>query len=159
MLPQKPVLDSDKELWNDYAELCGNRLISELRPFLKENFGYSDRHINRHLNLGLTATINAYTLKYDIYLRLFPAPEAGWPRETLIIARIGFHRPRKGYGRKLLSLICEQSAELGYQHIAIESPNENSTAFGQRFGLKVMENGRNLLGSVEDVKRALGQAA
>lgn len=159
MLPQKPALDSSKELWNDYAKLCGVRLISELYPFLKTNFGYSERHIKRHLNPGLSATVNAFTPKYDIYLRLFPVPEAGWPRETLVIARIGFHKPRKGYGRKFLSLISELSSELGYKHIAIESPNENSTAFGQRFGLKLMGNGRNLVGSVEEVKQALGQAA
>lgn len=159
MLPEKPPTDAHEDIWDDYAEACGNCLISELSPFLSENFGYSTRYVKQHLNLGLTATVNAFTLKYDIYLRLFPTPEAGWPRETLVIARIGFKETRKGHGRRLLSLISKLSDELGYRHIAIESPNEKSTAFGERFGLKLMEGGHHLIGSAEEVKRALGEAA
>lgn len=156
MLPKIPALVSDNDFWNDYSKLCGNRLISELQPFFQTNFGYSERHVKRHLNLGLTATVNAYTLKYDIYLRLFPAPEAGWPRETLVIARIGFKQQRKGHGRNLLRLLTALAPEMGYKHIAIESANENSSAFGKRFGFKPLHSGRSWLGSVEDIQCTLG---
>jgi hypothetical protein len=115
--------------------------------------------VKQHLNLGLAATIKANTRKYDIYLRLFPSPEAGWPRETLVLARIGFKDERKGHGRSLLTLITGLASEIGYKHIAIESANENSSAFGKRFGLQPMdERERNWIGSVVDVQRALEQS-
>lgn len=155
----KPDLSASDDDWHDYANCSGTQLLSELAPFLVKNFGYKERYVKQHLSRGLAATINAYTLKYDIYLRLFPSPKAGWPRETLVLARIGFKDERKGHGRRLLKLITGLASEIGYKHIAIECANENSSAFGKRFGLQPMdERERNWIGSVVDVQRALEQS-
>lgn len=156
MTTKKPDLSASDDDWHDYANCSGTHLVSELAPFLVKSFGYKERYVKQHLNLGLSATVNAFTLKYDLYLRLFPRPEAGWPRETLVLARIGFKEERKGHGRRLLTLITGLASEIGYKHIAIESANENSSAFGRRFGLQPMdERESNWIGSVVDVQRAL----
>lgn len=115
--------------------------------------------MKQRIGLGLGSTIKADTHKYDLYLRLFPRPEAGWPRETLVLARIGFQEERKGHGRRLLTLLTVLAPEIGYKHIAIEAANVNSSAFGRRFGLQPMdERERNWIGSVVDVQRALEQS-
>jgi ribosomal protein S18 acetylase RimI-like enzyme len=159
MTVEKPDLNAPDDHWNNYAKFSGTHLVAELALFLVESFGYKERYVKQHLNLGLGATVNAYTLKYDIYLRLFPRPEAGWPRETLVLARIGFQEERKGHGRRLLTMITRLASEIGYKHIAIESANENSSAFGRRFGLQPMDElESNWIGSVFDVQRALEQS-
>lgn len=159
MIDKKPAVDASDDDWRNYARDSGGHLISRIAPFLVHSFGYKERYVKQHLNLGLTSTINAFTLKYDIYLRLFPRPEAGWPRETLVIARIGFKQQRKGHGRNLLILLAGLASEIGYKHIAIETANDNSSAFGRRFGLQpIDERESNWIGSVVDVQRALEQS-
>ena len=155
MITGKPLIDASKDEWDEYAHLSCDYLRSKLCPFLVDNFGYKERYVKQHLNTGLAPTINAFTLRYDIYLRLFPVPEAGWPRETLVIARIGFKQQRKGHGRNLMKLIASHASEVGYKYIAIEAANENSSAFGKRFGLETTDNGRSWIGSVQSVQQAL----
>lgn len=159
MFAKKPPRNTVEDVWQKHAKDGATHLMSQLTPFLMQNFGYSERWVKRYLNVGLGATLNAFTLKYDLYFRLFPKPETGWPRETLVLARIGFKDTRKGHGRRLLTLITELASEIGYQHIAIESANDNSSAFGKRFGLQPMDDrGSNWIGSVGDVQRALTQS-
>ncbi|NUU34752.1 hypothetical protein [Pseudomonas sp. C2B4] len=159
MIAFKPPLNASDDTWHEYADDCCLYFNSKLSHFLIEGFGYKPRWVNQRLGVGLTSTIKAYTMKYDLYLRMFPRPEAGWPRETLVIARIGFKDERKGHGRRLLTLMTELAPELGYKHIAIECANENSSAFGRRFGLQPMdERGSNWIGTVDDVQRALEQS-
>jgi AraC-like DNA-binding protein len=159
VINQKPTLDAEEDAWDKYSEVSASHLELRLAPFLSQSFGYSDRWVKRHMNTGFGSTVNAFTLRYDLYFRLFPRIKTGWPRETLVIARIGFKEERKGHGRRLLKLITGLSPEIGYKHIAIESANENSSAFGKRFGLQPMdERERNWIGSVVDVQRALEQS-
>lgn len=159
MFAVKPPRNAPKDVWHEKAKYGAALLMAHLTPLLMQNFCYTERWVKQNSNIGLGATLNAFTLKYDLYFRLFPNPEAGWPRETIIIARIGFKVTRKGHGRRLLTLITELASEIGYQHIAIESANDNSSAFGKRFGLKPMDDrGSNWIGSVGDVQRALGQS-
>jgi len=159
MIENKPALNASDDVWYEYADDCCLYFNSKLSHFLVEGFGYKPRWVNQTLGVGLTSTIKAYTMKYDLYLRLFPRPETGWPRETLVLARISFKEERKGHGRRLLTLITGLAPEIGYKHIAIECANENSSAFGRRFGLQPMEDREtNWIGSVVDVQRALGQS-
>lgn len=158
MTVTKPMLDAPDDDWNKYSRSCNAFIMSALHPFLVQQFGYSDRFVKRYLNLGAGPTINAYTLKYDIYLRLFPTPRAGWPRETLVIARIGFKNQRKGHGRNLLSLLAGMATEIGYHQIGIESTNEESRAFGKRYGLKPLDQTNNWIGTVDEIQRALAQS-
>ncbi|MEO4013008.1 hypothetical protein [Pseudomonas rossensis] len=158
MFAKKPPPSAPEDVWYTKAKDGAAHLLSHLAPFLMQSFNYSERWVRQHSNIGLGATLNAFTLKYDLYFRLFPNPETGWPRETLVLARIGFKDPRNGHGRRLLTLIIGLASEIGYQHIAIECANENSSAFGKRFGLQPMDDrGLNWIGSVDDVRRALGQ--
>jgi hypothetical protein len=156
MLAKKPPRNTPDDVWQKQAKDGAAHLMSKLAPFLMQDFGYSERWVKRYLNVGRGPTLNAYTLKYDLYFRLFPKPETGWPRETLVLARIGFKDERKGHGRRLLTLVTGLSSEIGYQHIGIECANENSKAFGRRFGLQPTDDrGSNWIGSVVDVQRAL----
>ena len=155
MITRKPELDASDELWKQYAKDSCFFLESRLGPFLREHFGYTERSVKRSLNVGLGSTVCAYARKYDLYLRLFPRPQGGWPRETIVLARILFREERKGHGRSLLSLLAGLTPEIGYHHIAIECANDNSRAFGKRFGLQTIDDGRNWLGTVSDVERAL----
>lgn len=158
MFAVKPPRNAPKDVWHEKAKYGAAHLMSHLTPLLMQNFGYTARWVKQHSNIGLGATLKAFTLKYDLYFRLFPNPEAGWPRETIVIARIGFKDTRKGHGRRLLTLIAELAPEIGYQNIAIESANDSSSAFGKRFGLQPMDDrGSNWIGSVGDVQRALVQ--
>ena len=159
MIDLKPVINAEEHVWRQYADVSCLYLQSKLARFLTRQFEYKQDRVNRSLIVGLAPTVKADTPKYDLYFRLFPHPDAGWPRETLVIARIGFKNERKGHGRSLLTFVTDLAPEIGYKHIAIECANENSSAFGKRFGLQPMdERERNWIGSVVDVQRALEQS-
>lgn len=160
MIALKPNLNAEEDIWRQYADVGCLYLKSKLVRFLTKQFEYKEDKVNRSLTVGLAPTVKADTPKYDLYFRLFPHPDAGWPRETLVIARIGFKKERAGHGRSLLTFITGLASEIGYKHIAIECANENSSAFGKRFGLQPMDDrGRNWIGSIDDVQRSLEQAA
>lgn len=158
MTTPKPPLDADEDAWQEYADAGCTHLKPKLSEFLQKQFGFTKSKVNRYLHIGLGSTVKADTpqYEYDLYFRLFPNLEVGWPRETIVIARICFVDQRKGHGRNLLKWLVELAPEIGYKHIAIEAANENSSAFGKRFGFQQAHYESGWLGSVEDIQQALG---
>lgn len=152
-----PTINARENAWEEYADAACLHLKEKLSVFLQEQFGLKKSSVNRHLHIGLGSTVKADNPKYnyDLYFRLFPNLKAGWPRETLVIARIYFEEQRKGHGRTLLNWLVQLAPAIGYKYIAIEAANENSSAFGKRFGFE-LENGKaGWLGSVENIGQAL----
>lgn len=155
MILLKPSPDADQAVWNQYGLVSCLYLKWKLERFLPKQFNYKGGRVNRCLGLGLGSTVKAEAPKYDLYFRMFPTPEAGWPRETLVIARIIFKEERKGHGRSLLRFLAKLASEIGYHYIAIEATNDDSKAFSESFGINPINNGANCIGSVDDVRRAL----
>lgn len=153
----KPDLSGSEEEWEEYSDAGCLHLKKSLSKFLQHRFGLTSRKVNRHLHIGLGSTVKADSLQhdYDLYFRIFPRLKAGWPRETLVIARIFFMEQRKGHGRSLLSWLVEMAPEIGYKYIAIEGANEKSGAFGARFGLEPSNGKAGWLGSIENIANAL----
>lgn len=154
---KKPEPNSHEDAWGDYADTACLHLKQELSLFLQEQFGLTKPKVNRYLHIGLGSTVKADNPMhyYDLYFRLFPNLKAGWPRETLVIARIYFEEQRKGHGRNLLNWLVQLAPEIGYKYIAIEAANEKSSAFGKRFGLELANGKAGWLGSVENIEQAL----
>lgn len=157
---KKPEPTAHEDDWREYTKQGCERLLGELTPYLMENFNYSERWVKRILHSGFGTTIKAKTAKYDLYFRLFPNPRTIWPRDTLVIAGINFKEQRKGHGRKLLAMLVDLSAEIGYDKVAIETTtSEASASFAERFGLQPINKGNDWIGSVTDVRAALEQTA
>lgn len=157
MIANKPDLNAPDDDWSEYAELGCNYLESKLLPYLAERFGYTADSDEHTLYSWLGSTVKATGEGYDLYLRLFPTPKAGWPRETVVIARVDFRNElRKGHGRNLLALLVDAAYVVGYKYIAIECTNKQSQAFGTRFGLNRMGDSVHWIGSVDCVQRKLG---
>ena len=98
--------------------------------------------------------MSALSLQSDIYIRMFVKPNDYWPRECLVLARIGFTKERAGHGRALVQPggACSQ---FGYRYLAIESANANASAFAERLGFSPRDNRRHWIGAVDDVQKAL----
>lgn len=101
------------------------------------------------------ATVSALSLQFDIYFRMFVKPNDYWPRECLVLARIGFTKERAGHGRALVQRLVELAPQFGYSYLAIESANANASAFAERLGFSPRDNRRHWIGVVDDVQKVL----
>lgn len=125
---------------------------SLLKTHLKEHFDYKRLRVSEWLG----RTVVAKTAKYDLYFRVTPTSvDGGWDNSTLVVARIGFREQRRGHGRALLQFLVDVSDKLPYTHIGIEQANPDATAFGTRFGFTRYGKGKDLLASVDDVRKGL----
>ena len=148
-----PSLTASDGVWRDYATECNTQLMDVLAEYLSERFGYKRKYVRQTLSTR-RVTLTAYSLRYDLYFRLFPPQRDFWPRECLILARIMFKQERAGHGRALLELLISLAPTFGFKYLAIESANEKASAFAARMGFTAFENGNHWVGSIEDVKRA-----
>ncbi|MNJ71908.1 hypothetical protein D3C77_685040 [compost metagenome] len=55
----------------------------------------------------------------------------------------------------MLSWLVKLAPEIGFKYIAIEAANENSSAFGKRFGLELANGKTGWLGTVDNIQKAL----
>ncbi|WP_156485966.1 GNAT family N-acetyltransferase [Pseudomonas sp. ABFPK] len=99
--------------------------------------------------------MSALSLQFDIYIRMFVKPNDYWPRECLVLARIGFTKERVGHARALVQRLMELAPQFGYRYLAIESANANASEFAERLGFSPRDNGRHWIGAVDDVQKAL----
>lgn len=145
--------EEQEKLENKQARARAEYFAELLAPYLAAQFGYKRNHVT----LGLGATVNAKTAKYDLYFRVTP-PRGLWKgSDCLVIARIEFKPARKGHGRRFMTFLVECADHIGYSKIGIESTNDESEAFGGRFGLQQHGDGNNLLGTVDEVRTRLAE--
>ena len=138
---------------NEEARARAEHFAELLAPYLAAQFGYKRNYVN----LGLGNTVNARILKYDLYLRVTP-PKGKWAgHNCLVIARIAFTPTHKGHGRRFMAFLVECAERVGYSNIGIESTNEESEAFGAKFGLQRHREGNDLIGTVEEIKRRIAE--
>lgn len=138
---------------NKEARARAEHFAELLAPYLAAQFGYKRNYVT----LGLGTTVNARTLKYDLYLRVTPQRGQWTGHNCLVIARIGFTPTRKGHGRRFMVFLVECAERVGYSNIGIESTNEDSEAFGAKFGLQRHREGNDLIGTVEEIKRRIAE--
>lgn len=144
-----------EKLENKKARANAELFAELLAPYLAEHFNYKRNHVT----LGLGPMVNARTGKYDLYLRVTP-PRGPWGGENcLVISRIAFTPARKGHGRRFMAFLVECADRIGYSTIGIESTNEESEAFGSKFGLQRHGDGSDLLGTVQEVRARLIELA
>jgi GNAT superfamily N-acetyltransferase len=151
-----PDVDASDEDWFEFAEARSEDLIPYLRDFILERFTYKPRYVQQRVWRSF-ATISALSTQFDLYFRLFGRPDANCPRDTLVIARIGFKHRRAGHGRALIERLVELAPTFGYQHLLIESANAKASAFAERMGFTPYENRRNWMGSADAIRQALEQ--
>lgn len=71
----------------------------------------------------------------DFYFRLGYFEETSKIKE-IIIARLGFKTPKKGFGTKLLKELCVFGEKFGYSFLSIECPNKGCKDFMLKLGFK-----------------------
>ncbi|MDD1033962.1 hypothetical protein [Pseudomonas sp.] len=138
---------------NKEARARAEHFAELLAPYLAAQFGYKRNYVT----LGLVTTVNARTVKYDLYLRVTPQRGQWAGTNCLVIARIGFTPTHKGHGRRFMAFLVEYAERVGYSNIGIESTNEESEAFGAKFGLLRHRDGNDLIGTVEEIKRRIAE--
>ena len=56
--------------------------------------------------------------------------------KKIIVARLGFKTPKKGFGTKLLKELCIFGKKFGYSFLSIECPNKDCQKFMLKLGFK-----------------------
>lgn len=153
-MPTLPPTDASDEEWRAFAEERCEELKPHVAEFILERFTYKPRYVQQRV-WRTFATVSALSLQFDIYIRMFVRPNDYWPRECLVLARIGFTKERVGHGRALVKRLVELAPQFGYRYLAIESANANASAFAERLGFSPRDNGRHWIGAVDDVQKAL----
>ncbi|ROI05745.1 hypothetical protein EGI16_05020 [Chryseobacterium sp. G0240] len=108
-------------------------ILSELNNYLSNRFNYKKRFAQYSYG---TRIIEARSIKFDIYLRLFDE-ERYKGKETLVIARLFYLREqRKGHGKDFLIFLTKLAIKTGFQYLSFENCNDNSKKFAEHFGFK-----------------------
>ncbi len=107
----------------------------DLNDYLKIMFKYKKSHA--YISRG---KINAYTSKFDIYLRWNGVYYLTKFPNNLTIARIGFFKERQGYGKAFLQFLLKISWKYKFDYLIIENANEKSANFAQKFGFQKIDN-------------------
>lgn len=87
--------------------------------------------------------------RIDLYLRIRKL-ESIFPPDCLIIARISFRKERIGHGSHFVRFLAEIAVKYGFKHIGIESVNDKSRSFAEKFGFQSID-GSNYAVSVENL--------
>ncbi len=113
-----------------------NYVLAALNNYLIEQFKYK----TNPASFGLTtSTIIAERKKFKLYFRLVDKSGGLWKADTFVIARISFRKERTGLGTHLLQFLSELVRVYEFRYIGIESTNENSTAFANKFGFSPID--------------------
>lgn len=136
------------------AEAQAQCFANLLEAYLKKRFRCRKPRVTRP---PACWTVNASTTKYDLYFRVTPPGNKGWPDDTLVIASIAFDEQRRGHGTDLMRFLVGVSAEVGFTHIAIETAGSKAFTFGAKFGLEQFGEGRDMRAHVDAVAQRLLQ--
>lgn len=149
-----PSADASDEVWKQFANQRCTALLPHLNEYILDRFSYKPRYVKQQLHSSF-GTISALTRQYDIYIRMFGRPDDLWPRERLVLARIGFKEQKAGHGRSLVSRLVELAPAFGYRYIGIECANANSSAFAERLGFTSYQQGTHWLAEVDNLRERL----
>ncbi|WP_338524320.1 GNAT family N-acetyltransferase [Pseudomonas batumici] len=151
-----PAADASDDEWYEFSEARCEDLIPHLREFILERFTYKPRYVQQRVWRSF-GTVSALSRQFDLYFRLFARPNAICPRDSLVIARIGFKHQRAGHGHALVKRLVDLAPKFGYRHLAIECANAKASAFAERLGFTPYENRQHWVGSVDAIREALEQ--
>lgn len=129
-----------------YSEFC-----REFDQYIMARYRYKRSAVR----MGLSNTVGVSRSPVDLYLRY--KPRAGWPAETLVIARIGFARTNKGEGTAFLRFLTEVAARNDFQWIGLEQTHdgEDVQGFIKKFGFSAHKDDQNWLVSIQNLSDAL----
>jgi len=136
-----------------YSRSVSLRFSPYLQEYLKERFSYRRLEIDS----GLVNTLCIRTVKLDIYLRFAFEEEQSWPKNTVVIARIGFKKTRLGHGDHFIRFIESLASEFEISHIAIESCNAKSYAFSRKYGFVDCDIEGSVIVEIEKLRKTLKQ--
>jgi GNAT superfamily N-acetyltransferase len=125
-MPTLPPTEATDEGWRAFAEERCEELKPHVAEFILERFTYKPMYVQQRV-WRTFATVSALSLQFDIYIRMFVKPNDYWPRECLVLARIGFTKERVGHGRALVQRLVELAPQFGYRYLAIEAANANAS--------------------------------
>jgi GNAT superfamily N-acetyltransferase len=155
-MPELPVADASDDVWDDFIDARCEELVAYLREFILERFDYKPRYVQQQVSSSFGTAVSR-TKQFDLYFRLFAKPDDIYPRDCLVIARIGFKQQRAGHGRALIEYLLKLAPKIGYGHIGIECANARSSAFAERLGFNPYESRRHWVGSVRAIRKALSE--
>lgn len=87
--------------------------------------------------------------RIDLYLRIRKV-ESLFPPDCFIVARISFRKERIGHGTHFVRFLSEIALKYGFKHIGIESVNDKSRTFAEKFDFYSID-GFNYAISVENL--------
>lgn len=118
----------------------------EIDRYLMERFKYRLSLLYLTLDNIISTRKNK---RVDLYLRIRKV-ESLFPPDCLIIAKIGFRKERVGHGTHCIHFLTEIAVKYGFRYIGIESANEKSSSFAQKFGFQSVDES-NYVASVGDL--------
>ena len=98
-MPKRPPLEASDEKWRAFAEEQCEELKPHMAEFILERFTYKPRYVQQRV-WRTFGTVSALSAQFDI--SMFVKPKSDWPRECIVLARIGFKKERAGHGRALM---------------------------------------------------------
>ncbi|WP_143054589.1 GNAT family N-acetyltransferase [Massilia timonae] len=116
----------------------------DIDMFCRQQFGYKRRCAS-----GMPPTVSVNRKAADLYLRFRPG--GFWPRDSVVIARIGFAQQRRGHGTALLAKLVELADQYNVTSIGIEQTNPQPSIqnFVRKYGFASYRNDRNWLVSID----------
>ena len=129
-----------------------NAICIELNEYLMARFKYKALPAYRTLNRG-TNIITRRRVKFDLYLRFYYSQTPRRPANTIVIARLGFRKTRKGNGTHFISFLKRIALKYDFEYISLECTNENSSAFAKHFDFKESKYGNeDYIIAIKDLK-------
>lgn len=151
-----PAADASDDVWDDFTDARCEELVTHLSEFILRRFSYKPRYVRQQVSSSF-GTVVSRTKQFDLYFRLFAMPDEIYPRDCLVIARIGFKQQRAGHGQALVEYLLSLAPKIGYRYIGIECANANSSAFAERLGFTPYESRRHWVGSVRTIRKAINE--
>ncbi|QUT19142.1 hypothetical protein INE94_00967 [Parabacteroides distasonis] len=129
-----------------------NAICIELNEYLMGRFRYKVLPAYRTFSGG-TNIMTRRRIKFDIYLRFYYSQTPRWPANTIVIARLGFQKTRKGNGTHFISFLKGIALKYDFEYISLECTNENSSAFAKHFNFKESKYGNeDYIIAIKDLK-------
>ncbi len=131
MLNYAETLVIKKDEMLAFEDLLKEFMVNVLRLASKSIKMYGIASESKCVNIKVTV----HNPNNDFYFRL------GYFHETskikkIIVARLGFKTPKKGFGTKLLKELCIFGKKFGYSFLSIECPNKDCQKFMLKLGFK-----------------------